>query len=148
LAKRYNVVFIISDQHRAKAAGCYGNKVVKTLNIDKLATRGIRFTKAYCNSPLCVPSRASILTGVRPSTHGVLYHKKEANPEVMPGIYGLPEIETIGNVFRKKGYVTGAIGKLHVHGETPERDLGFDIRKHRFYIYNYKDYILRPNQVQ
>jgi len=141
LARRYNVVFIISDQHQAKATGCYGNKVVKTPNIDKLATRGIRFTKAYCPSPLCAPSRASIITGVRPSTHGALYHKKEANPEVMPGIYGIPEIETIGNVFRKKGYVTGAIGKLHVHGETSERDLGFDIRKHRFYIYNYRDYI-------
>ncbi len=58
-----NVLYITSDQHQQKAAGCYGHDFVQTPNIDKLAARGTRFTTAYTNSPICVPARASLATG-------------------------------------------------------------------------------------
>ena len=58
-----NVLFIMSDEHNREIAGCYGNSIVKTPNIDTLAARGVVFENAYCNSPICVPSRASLATG-------------------------------------------------------------------------------------
>ena len=58
-----NIVFILSDDHSVPYLGCYGNKDLKTPNIDKLANEGIRFDKAYVTAPQCVPSRASIMTG-------------------------------------------------------------------------------------
>ncbi|MBV1868794.1 MAG: sulfatase-like hydrolase/transferase [Marinosulfonomonas sp.] len=58
-----NFVLILSDEHNRKAAGCYGHPFVKTPNIDQLAATGTRFTSAYCNSPICVPARASLATG-------------------------------------------------------------------------------------
>ena len=58
-----NVLFIMSDQHSRSVTGCYGNDVVQTPNMDRLAARGTRFANAYCNSPICVPSRASFATG-------------------------------------------------------------------------------------
>ena len=55
-----NVLFIMSDEHSREIAGCYGNRIVRTPNIDALAARGVVFENAYCNSPICVPSRASL----------------------------------------------------------------------------------------
>ena len=58
-----NVLFIMSDEHNREIAGCYGNRIIRTPNIDALAARGVVFENAYCNSPICVPSRASLATG-------------------------------------------------------------------------------------
>lgn len=58
-----NLLVIMSDEHSRRVLGCYGNKVIKTPNLDALAARGTRFTDSYCNSPICVPSRASFATG-------------------------------------------------------------------------------------
>jgi choline-sulfatase len=58
-----NLLILMSDQHNRSMAGCYGHPVVQTPNIDGLAARGVRFRNAYCNSPICVPSRASMATG-------------------------------------------------------------------------------------
>lgn len=64
--RRPNLLLIYSDQHCAAVTGCYGDPVVQTPNLDRLAKRGVVFESAYCPSPLCVPSRMSFLTGKHP----------------------------------------------------------------------------------
>lgn len=126
-----NVLFILSDQHRADTLGCAGHPVVSTPNLDRLAADGLRYTQAYCQSPLCGPSRSAIMTGCYPHTCRAFTHECDA----------LPDMPTLGSVFRQAGYATGAIGKVHVIGETRRRDLGFDERDLRYYTYDFEDYI-------
>jgi len=64
MAKPMNLLFIFSDQHTRRASACYGNKIVKTPNLDRLAEGGTLFRNAYCNGPICVPSRGSMATGM------------------------------------------------------------------------------------
>ena len=136
-----NLLLIVSDQHRRDACGVYGSKVRRrdgsspTPNIDKLAARGTVFDRAICNSPLCAPSRASFLTGLHPHTTTALYHKmleREAGLARLPGVR--EGVRTMADHFRAAGYRTGAIGKMHLHGEEARGwDLGFDVRELRFY---------------
>lgn len=138
-----NVVLIISDQHQQQASGCYGTPIrtihgeSPTPNIDNLARQGVMFTNAYTPSPLCAPARASLMTGVYPHQHTALHHKvndTEPGHTRFPGI--LPDLATIGQVFRENGYKTAAIGKMHVHGELDGvNDLGFDVTDMRFYTW-------------
>src|SRR5688572_12256599 len=71
LGKPPNVLMIVSDDHSAAHVGCYGNADVKTPNLDRLASDGIRFDRAYVTAPQCVPSRAAILTGRHPIDIGM-----------------------------------------------------------------------------
>jgi iduronate 2-sulfatase len=106
-SSRPNILFIAADDLRPEL-GCYGVKQVKTPNIDRLASRGVVFTRAYCQQPLCGPTRASLLTGLRPSLTGVLHndnHFREKNPAVI----------TLPQCFKNNGYVTMSIGKIF-HG--------------------------------
>ncbi|HEX5079445.1 MAG TPA: sulfatase-like hydrolase/transferase [Geminicoccaceae bacterium] len=98
-----NVLVIMSDQHSRRILGCYGNDVVQTPNLDRLAGRGTRFTDAYCNCPICVPSRASFATGRY--VHDIRYWDN-AHPYDgrVPG-WGQRLIET--------GHQVVSIGKLH-----------------------------------
>jgi choline-sulfatase len=113
-----NVLFLCSDQHQTSAAGCYGSTEVRTPNIDAIAAAGTRFDRAYCQAPVCVPSRGSIVTGVYPHTHGARI-LKDALPEAS---------RTVAHFFRDQGYATAAIGKMHFVDES--RRHGFD---HRLY---------------
>ena len=131
-AKDYNVLLIISDQHNRRVAGCYGHPLVHTPNIDRLGREGTRFDSAYCQSPLCGPSRSSIMTGTHCHTCRGLTHTQDAPIRDMP---------TLGSVFRDAGYVTASIGKVHIRGEDARRDLGFDHRELRYYTYEYRDYV-------
>ena len=60
---RPNILLIMSDEHDPAVSGCYGHPVVQTPNLDRLAAEGVLFENAYCNNPICVPSRMSFLTG-------------------------------------------------------------------------------------
>ena len=132
-AKDYNVLLIISDQHKKSVTGCYGDAVVRTPNIDRLARTGVRFDSAYCQCPLCGPSRSSLMTGTHCHTCRGLTHTQIPPMRIMP---------TLGTVFRDAGYATGALGKVHIRGEDDVRDLGFAERALRYYTYEYRDYII------
>ena len=63
MTTRPNILFVLSDQHNAQVLGCAGNDVIRTPNLDRLAAEGVLFEQAYCQNPLCVPGRSSMLTG-------------------------------------------------------------------------------------
>jgi arylsulfatase A-like enzyme len=71
VSKQPNIIYLFSDQHRHDALGCAGNTVIQTPNLDRMASEGIRFTRTYCQSPICQPSRASVLTGLYTHQHGI-----------------------------------------------------------------------------
>jgi len=70
--KPANLLFILSDEHNPRVLGAAGHKMIRTPNLDRLAKRGVRFDRAYCQYPICNPSRTSFLTGLRPETTGVV----------------------------------------------------------------------------
>ena len=99
-----NFLLIITDQHRADHVGCYGNAVVQTPNIDSLAGRGLAFDDFYVSCPICMPNRATLMTGRTPSVNGVLTN-------------GLPlpwDSNTFVHVLRAAGYSTALLGKSHL----------------------------------
>jgi len=98
------VVFLAIDDLRA-LLGSYGSQLVRTPNIDRLASRGTVFTKAYCNWPVCGPSRASALTGLRPEAVGVLDLQTDMRLKD-PNVLSLPQH------FKQHGYITGGAGKI------------------------------------
>ena len=110
----YNVVLIMTDQHRFDALGCMGNKVIETPHLDDLAAHGTRFECAYSPSPSCVPARACLLTGMRPWNAGVLGMGWGQGP--MRNDYK----HTLPGELSAAGYHTQGIGKMHFH---PQRAL-------------------------
>lgn len=98
-----NIVFIITDQQRADAIGCAGNKAVITPNIDRLAAEGYLFRNAYSSTPSSTPARAGLLTGLAPWHHGMLGYGNVAEHYR----YEMPQL------LRDQGYLTLGIGKMH-----------------------------------
>ena len=102
---RPNILFIISDQHTAEVMSCAGNTDVSTPAMDRLAASGVRFTRAYVSHPLCIPSRASFMTGKMPSV---------CRDDVQSHA-------TVGTAMREAGYDTGYFGKWHIQPQRETR---------------------------
>jgi N-acetylgalactosamine-6-sulfatase len=124
--RRPNIVMIYCDDLGYSDLGCYGNRLVQTPNLDRLAARGTRFTQFYVTSPVCTPSRAGLITGHYPQRYGI--HHADL-PESLPR-YFLPDSAiTVAEVLKSAGYYTAHVGKWHL-GEPPEtvepRKQGFD----------------------
>ncbi len=103
IKEKMNVLFIMTDQQRADHMSCSGNSILKTPNLDKLASEGVRFTNAFCTNPYCMPNRATLLTGLYPNVHRVRSNGMRLS-------YDIP---TITKTLIKNGWRTAAFGKLH-----------------------------------
>jgi arylsulfatase A-like enzyme len=104
VATRPNFLLFITDQHRADYLGCYGHPVLKTPNIDAIAERGTRFTRFYVATPVCMPNRATLMTGRMPSVHGV---RSNGSPLSL-------QSNTFVDALRASGYATALVGKSHL----------------------------------
>lgn len=111
---RPNFLFIITDQHRADHLGCYGNPIVATPTIDRIARNGVCFDRFYVTSAVCMPNRATLMTGRPPSLNGVRHN-------------GLPlplESITFLDCLRSAGYRTHLVGKSHLQNMTGKPPIG------------------------
>ncbi len=122
---RPNVVLILTDNHGAWTLGCYGNEDIQTPNLDRMAEEGTLFEKAFAVNPVCSPTRASILTGLMPSQHGVM---TPTDGHFMMGKNArnlLKEFTSLPEVFKANGYDCGLSGKWHL-GDNLNPQEGLD----------------------
>ncbi len=117
-----NILFILSDEHSRELSGCYGNRTIHTPNLDALAERGTLFANAYCNSPICVPSRACIATG--DYVHRTGYWDSAAPYD--------GRVRAWHHRVRETGHDMVSIGKLHYR--RAEDDCGFTESLHPMYV--------------
>jgi len=113
MSDRPNFVLIVGDQHHFRHLGCYGHPVVRTPNLDRLAAEGVRFANAFCQAPLCMPSRSSFLTGLYPHATRVM-----RNPNALP-----EDIPTLTEILQDNGYDCAGVG--HIGGEGLDRGMRY-----------------------
>lgn len=127
MSAKPNILFVFSDQHRHDVMGCAGHPTVATPHLDALAARGHRFTKAWCQSPICQPSRASLITGQHPYDLGVFYNDASSATHASSDLDDAGEISPDWPTFMKslqgEGYETATIGKTHYHGIPTREDV-------------------------
>ena len=113
MEKKPNVLVFVTDQHRADWLSCMGNTQLQTPNIDAIASQGTTFTRAYCNTPLCMPSRATMWNGLHASAHGLRTNGIDID-DIYPSLPG---------ILHNNGYKTISVGKIHLRPWhlTPEK---------------------------
>lgn len=111
-AKPMNVVFIAIDDLNTDL-GCYGHEQVQTPNMDRLAKMGVQFNNAYCQQPLCGPSRVSVMSGLRPNTTDCFSLGDNIRRK-------RPDTLTLGQFFQDKGYYVGRVGKIYHYGNPSQ----------------------------
>lgn len=112
LKNKPNIVYFLSDDHRADFLGCAGHPILKTPVLDSLAARGTRFKNAFVTTSICAASRASILTGLHERTHKYTFGTPAINKEFVDTSYP--------SILRKNGYKTGFVGKFGVNAGNHE----------------------------
>lgn len=135
-SQRPNIVFIMADDLGYGDTGCYGQKLIRTPNIDQLAKEGLRFTQHYSGAPVCAPARCTLLTGQNAARAQIRGNRDSGNGRPFPGQWPLDaEIVTLATVLKQAGYATGGFGKW---GLGPTDTTGSPLRHgfDRFYGYN------------
>jgi arylsulfatase A-like enzyme len=112
--KQPNIIFIMTDDHASHALSCYGSKINRTPNLDRLAKEGMRFDNCFCTNSICAPSRAVILTGKYSHINGVTDNRLKFDGSQ----------QTFPKLLQKVGYETAMIGKWHLKTDPT----GFDSR--------------------
>src|SRR5687768_17594806 len=108
-----NIIFIMTDDQQQSAMSAYGNRILKTPNLDRIGAEGMRFTEMFVTNSLCAPSRASFLTGLYSHTHGVKTNGPSGSIfSNQPGLKD--EQETFVHLLRRAGYHTALVGKWHL----------------------------------
>jgi iduronate 2-sulfatase len=157
-SRRYNVLFIAVDDLRT-ALGCYGDPNGASPHIDRLAARGMVFQHAYCQQAVCNPSRASLMTGLRPDTIKVWDLKSHFRHEVPPELADLPQfthgthfrqarpaVVTLPQYFRQHGYHAQSVGKIY-HGSPEAQDPdSWSAPETLNVVWKRGDYLLPENQ--
>lgn len=156
----YNVLFIAVDDLRT-ALGCYGDQNAITPNIDRLAERGMVFRRAYCQQAVCNPSRASLMTGLRPDTIKVwdlISHFRHEVSEEMADLpqfthgthfrEATPDVVTLPQYFKQHGYHTQSVGKIY-HGSPQAQDaISWTVPETLNVVWKRNDYLLPENQTE
>jgi arylsulfatase len=143
-----NVILIVADDLGSAELGCYGQKLIRTPNVDRLAADGMKFTHFYAGNAVCAPSRCALMTG-KHMGHAAVRNNKEVNPE---GQHPIPaDAVTVAELLKKKGYSTAAMGKwgLGMFGSTGDplkhgfdHFFGYNCQRHahsHFPTYLYRD---------
>ncbi len=126
-----NIILIVADNLGWRDLGCYGNPYIKSHNLDKLASEGVRFTNAFVTAPSCSPSRASIISGQSPHSVGVL-----GLSHLYPRFQMPPDVPTLPGILRDAGYRTAIDGKWHVAPYKLTSRYGYNRHLNHFNIKN------------
>ena len=123
--QRPNILFILTDNQAASLLGTYGNPDIRTPHIDNLAREGIRFTRAYAVNGMCSPTRATLMTGLMPSQHGIHSWLDDELLDQWPKSWSaVAEFRTLPLTLENRGYQTAMIGKWHL-GQPWEASIGY-----------------------
>jgi len=117
-ASQPNILFFLADDQRSDVLGCYGNSLIKTPTIDRMAAEGVRFENSFCEVPICAASRSTIFTGLSQRTHGYNFGERPVEKKYITTSYPV--------VLKKAGYRTGFAGKYGVKFAKPDLGKEFD----------------------